>query len=82
MRTKMTLAKLLPKLEEIINEKMNEFAALGKESKRLRQELDEQYTNMRTILQELDPVMPIVRDQNPNLCGLFDELMKEPNGRE
>ncbi|MDX1532872.1 MAG: hypothetical protein R3230_01545 [Nitrosopumilaceae archaeon] len=82
---KPTLASLLPQLEELINEKMNEFASHGKKIKKINKEIaalknkaDELYSSMKSILDELDPVIPIVKDQNPQLIELFDAL-KESN---
>ncbi len=73
------LESLLPKLEKLVNKKMNEFAEIGREAKRIRNELDEKYIKMKTILHKLAPIMPLVRDQNPELIPLFDELLKENN---
>ena len=70
------LKKLTQKLETIINEKMDKFAVIAKEVKVLQQNIKSKHLQMAKILKELEPAEFMVRQQNPDLCPLFDELKK------
>lgn len=72
----MKLNELLPLLEDEINNKMTEFAKRGKRAKKLREETDVLYQEMKDIALELKYVLPIVKEQNPEMIELLDELTK------
>ena len=72
----MELNKLLPLLEQAINQKMLQFTTLGKESKKLLQEAEKKERQMASLFMELEPVHPIIRQQHPTMCDLFDSLIE------
>jgi hypothetical protein len=72
----MKLNELLPHLEEIINGKMDTFSMLAKDSKKLREQIDKKYAEMREIVSELKYVLPIVKAQNPSIVNLIEEFEK------
>jgi hypothetical protein len=81
MKKKSDIRDLVNKLETAINKRMDEFMALGKESKALMivdphdKEIDKIYIKMAQIVDELRPVEDVIRKHNPNLEGLFDALI-------
>jgi hypothetical protein len=81
MMKKNKIRELLSQLEHEINNRMNTFKELGKEAKALLildnngPEVDKIYINMAAIVDELRPVLDIVKQQNPNLEGLLDTLL-------
>ena len=72
----MTIKKLANQLQPLIDKKMKEFDAIGKQAKEMRHKLEEYYHQMSNILKEIEPVDSLVRAQNPEKCALFDELIK------
>jgi len=77
----MKLKELLPQLEEIINGRMDTFSMLGKQAKKIEAKIDElnievdtKYKEMKEIVAELKYVLPIVKEQNPDMVGLLEEF--------
>lgn len=71
----MELNKILSLLQTKIDERMKVFTTLAKESKKLLQEAHAKERAMATLYVELEPIHPIIREQNPELCDLFDSLV-------
>lgn len=75
-QTSLKLPELLPHLEEAINDKMDELTKAAKKSKKLREETDVLYAEMKKIVLELKYVLPIVKEQSPQMVPLLEELEK------
>lgn len=77
----MNLNEIMKELENHINSKMDEMTSLGKKAKHnlkqikeLEKENDAIHLEMADILKQLEPVECIVRQQNPQVNELFDNL--------
>jgi len=74
--SKIDIKELFVLMQKKIDEKMEEFNALGKESKELLKQAHAKEKKMAEIYQELGPVQYLIRTQNPELCDLFDSLVE------
>jgi hypothetical protein len=76
----MKIATLARKLEEQINQKMEQIVSISNQVKKLisnkapNHEIEQLYLDMALILVELEPVELLIRAQNPRLNQLFDGL--------
>lgn len=73
----MKIKLLTQQLEKEINKRMDLFMTHGKKAKELVQQTEQCYKDMHDILVELEPVEFIVRQQNPNMSELFDNLKRQ-----
>lgn len=78
-----TMAELLLALEEKINKKMALFTDLGRITQELHDNEESEvliskiYEVMQVIAIELEPVMPLINNQHPEIKPLFEELSKK-----
>lgn len=72
----MTIKELTIQLETRISDHLNEFVSLSNKVKKIGAELEEAQHNMYKIVQELQPVEYLIRNQNPQMTAIFD-LLKE-----
>jgi len=77
----MTIKQKAAELQKLIDKPLELFTALGKEAKKLREQLDKTHLKMADILKELEPVDALIRAQHPDKVQLFDALkeLQEPN---
>lgn len=69
-----TIHELKTELETLIQEKINHLEYLGKEIQGLQQKIDIIQHDMKDVVDELQPVEFLIREQNPAIIELFDAL--------
>ncbi len=73
----MKIQRMASSLEKEINKQIDILTSHGKRAADCLTEAEAYYKKMHDIILSLEPVEFIIRQQNPQLCSLFDTLKEK-----